>query len=109
MEVTFGHTSTILPTTCISSAIRLRMGGRVSLSDILHLGLALPRLAVDVRGSSRLESSLVLGEFRSLNERLVNELFLVEDTAHGLVVEELGKLEQKGVVERGRGLRVGLS
>jgi hypothetical protein len=80
----------------------------VSLFDVLQLRLALPRLAVDVRGSGRLNGGLILGELRSLNQRLINELFLVENAAHGLVVKELGKLEQKGVVERRRGFRVGL-
>ena len=55
-----------------------------------------------------MESRLILWEIGSLEQRLVNELPLAKDTASRLVVNELGKLEQKGVIYSGRRLLFGL-
>lgn len=67
------------------------------------LGLALPRFAVEVRCGRALDGSLVLRKVRGLQERLLDELLLAEDTADGLVVGKLGELEEDGV-ENGRGV-----
>lgn len=74
----------------------------------LGLGLALSCLAVDVLSGCRLEGSLLFGQVGGLDERLVKELLLAEDTANGLVVSELGDLEQDGVKNSRRGLLIRL-
>jgi hypothetical protein len=66
-------------------------------------GLAFPCLGDAVDGGGGLESGLVFGEVVGLEKGLFDGLLVAENAADGLVVEELGELEEHGVVEGGLG------
>jgi hypothetical protein len=78
------------------------------LPGVPRLGLALPRLAVEVLRRSILNRSFFLGELGRFHERLIEEFFLSQDTTNRLVVGKLGELEKQGVEDGGLGLLVGL-
>lgn len=81
---------------------------RRRLLDVLSLGSALPRFAVEVVCSRGLDGSFVFGQVCRLKEGFVEEFFLAEDAAGGLVVEELGELEEERVIDGGLGFLIGL-
>lgn len=70
--------------------------------------LALPRLAIEILRSGVLEGSFFLWKLRRLQEWLLDHFLLLQNAADGLVVDELGELEEEGVEDGGLVLFVGL-
>jgi hypothetical protein len=92
----------------IALTVRIYHNSQGILPHVLRLGLALPRLAVEVLRRSILDRFFLLGKFRRFHERLVEKFFLSQDTTNGLVVDELGELEEQSVEDSRLRLLVGL-
>lgn len=80
-----------------------------SLPDSPGLGLALADFPVGILGGCALQRGLVLGQVGAVEKWLLHGLLVAENTSDRLVVQELGQLEQKGVVDGGLGLLIGLT
>jgi hypothetical protein len=78
------------------------------LPRVPRLSLAFPCLAVEVLRSRILDGSFFLGKLGGVHERLFNQLLLAHDTANGLVVGKLGKLEDESIEDGGLRFLIGL-
>lgn len=78
------------------------------LPSVPRLSPALLRLAIEIGCGGALDSSLILGKVRRVDQWLLDELLLAKDTSNGLVVNVFGELEEHRVEEGGSVFLIGL-